>query len=143
MTSRRPIPHVLLASIVLLALPGGAEAELVGRVMDPDGSSVADAPVRLRDQAAGIDLRTRTNEDGRYEFALYRWPRHENKPLEAGTARIKVGEVGKEMIVTPDATHATFTLDLKHGPASLQTWLEGGKSKSRGAYFVWVKRINE
>jgi len=50
------IPHQLPSSF------------LVGQVLNPDGSAVADAPIRLRDETGEIDERTRSDQDGRFSF---------------------------------------------------------------------------
>ena len=44
-------------------------AELTGTVLHFNGSLVADAPIRARNTELGIDARTRTNQEGRFEFA--------------------------------------------------------------------------
>jgi hypothetical protein len=58
----------LLLTVAVSFLPMHLEAALAGRVLNPEGSTIADAPIRLRDEAAGIDARTRSTADGRYEF---------------------------------------------------------------------------
>ena len=58
----------ILSVVALLSVPDRSEAALTGRVLDVDGSAIADAPIRLRDDTAGIDARTRSTADGRYEF---------------------------------------------------------------------------
>jgi hypothetical protein len=47
---------------------GQSTGSITGTVLDPGGNQVADAPIRARNDAAGIDVRTRSAQDGRYEF---------------------------------------------------------------------------
>lgn len=80
---------------------------------------------------------------GRYEFTLYRQPKQANHPLEASKARVRVNDAEAETTVAEDATSATMTLDLKPGTAKLQTWLiNKPKNKTRGAFFVHVRRVD-
>ena len=44
-------------------------AELTGQITGPFGERVADAPVRIVHQESGESWRTRTNEQGRYDFS--------------------------------------------------------------------------
>lgn len=68
MTTKRTVSLALVLAAALLCLPVQSKAALVGKVLAPDGASISDAPVRLRDESAGLDLQTRSAEDGRYEF---------------------------------------------------------------------------
>ena len=80
--------------------------------------------------------------DGRYEFTLRRLPLEEDAPLEATTARIRIGEVELTQAVPGRAPSITFTADLKAAKTRLQTWLtDENTGKSRGAYFVYAKRL--
>ena len=90
--------------------------------------------------------------DGTYEFALRRWPAQVNKPIvaaiaggraiKATKARLKIADVDQTIDIAADTVAATFRLKLKAGKTRLQTWLIDDKSKaSRGAYFVYVKRL--
>lgn len=61
----------MLASLLLvgnLIATGTAMAGLEGRVFHFDGSTIADAGVRVRNDAADIDERARSSADGRFEF---------------------------------------------------------------------------
>ncbi len=91
--------------------------------------------------------------DGTYEIALRRWPAHVNKPIvaaigggraiKATKARLKIADVDQTIDIAADTAAATFRLKLKAGKTRLQTWLIDDKSKaSRGAYFVYVKRLS-
>ncbi len=80
--------------------------------------------------------------DGRYEFTLRRWPVSAKKPIgDAKKARIQIAEADITKEVPKGAEKMTFTIPLQKGEAFLKTWLlyEGGKS--RGAYYVAVRRV--
>jgi hypothetical protein len=89
--------------------------------------------------------------DGRYEFALRRWPLEVDKPITAAIAkgkaisvtkaRLKIADVDVSKPVSADAHAVTFQVKLKAGKAQLQTWFIDDKDKSRGAYYVYVKRL--
>ena len=80
--------------------------------------------------------------DGTYEFDLRRWPKEHGGAVEANTARIKIGQIERTADVPAGAKAATFSLKLKAGPATLQTWLTNSKL-TRGAYYVYVRRVAE
>jgi len=80
-------------------------------------------------------------QDGRYRFDLYRWPKHLNQAMQCKNARLKIGEVEVEKEIPLDATEARFELNLKAGPAMLQSWLTNEQGRQFGAYFVWVERL--
>lgn len=77
---------------------------------------------------------------GRYELTLRTRPNGVPHPLGATKAKVKIGDSEQQADVSSDSTEATFVVDLKPGPARLQTWLEG-EGRSRGAYFVEVRRV--
>ncbi len=79
--------------------------------------------------------------DGRYYIDLYRWPKHLNKAMQCKHARLKIGDIELEKDVPLDAVYARFELDLKAGPAMLQTWLTNQEDQQHGAYIVWVERL--
>ncbi|MEQ8786742.1 MAG: arylsulfatase [Pirellulaceae bacterium] len=81
--------------------------------------------------------------DGKYRVDLYRWPKHLNQAAGMRRARLKLGELEVEQDLDPDATHASFVLDLKQGPAMMQSWLTDEKGVDRGAYLVWVERLEK
>lgn len=70
----RPVVVSALLIVFTLAIAptvsgqSGSSA-LSGVVVDYAGAPVANAPVRARNDAAGVDERTRSNEDGSYAFA--------------------------------------------------------------------------
>jgi arylsulfatase A-like enzyme len=78
---------------------------------------------------------------GKYAFALRRWPDHVDGPLEATKARLKIGPHDLAQPVDADATKATFTVDLRPGKTRLQTWLTMPDGNTRGAYFVYSRRV--
>lgn len=90
--------------------------------------------------------------DGMYEFALRRWPVEVDKPITAAieggkainatTARLKIADVDVGKPVSADEHAATFRVKLKAGKTQLQTWFTDDKGTSRGAYYVYVKRIS-
>lgn len=102
--------------------------------------------------------------DGEYEFALRRWPRESGaainasvppgdnipggKPYKAGTivnvtkARLKIGDFDESKPVRKKASEVTFKANLKKGKARLETWFTDEKGASRGAYYVYVKRLS-
>ncbi|MEK6239267.1 MAG: N-acetylgalactosamine 6-sulfate sulfatase, partial [Planctomycetales bacterium] len=80
-------------------------------------------------------------QDGRYEFTLRRWPKQENKSAEATKARLKIGDVDATKPATADDTSVSFQVDLKKGTARMETWFTRPDGKTRGAYYVEVKRL--
>ena len=82
-------------------------------------------------------------KDGRYRFDLYRWPKHLNKPAQCSRARIKIGHVEARKDLQLTDACARFELDLKAGPAMLQSWMTTGQGREFGAYFVWVERLKD
>ena len=62
---------VVGAALSLFTLAAGAQSVssgISGAVLDYTGAPVADAPVRARNDSAGIDVRMRSADDGSYEF---------------------------------------------------------------------------
>ena len=79
---------------------------------------------------------------GRYEFTLCQMAAEAKFPIQADQARVKIGDVEKTAPVPQGAAGVTITLGLEPGKAMLQTWLtDTKKNKSRGAYYVYVKRL--
>ena len=88
---------------------------------------------------------------GTYEFALRRWPVEVDKPITAAIprgkaisatkARLKISDVDVTGPVPADAHAVTFRVQLKAGKTRLQTWFIDDKGVSRGAYYVYVKRL--
>lgn len=83
-------------------------------------------------------------EDGKYEFTLRRWPEEQAGPIDATRARLKVGDVDVSKETDADAEFVKFEVELRKGRTRLQTWLTKvveETEKTRGAYFVYVKRL--
>ena len=78
---------------------------------------------------------------GKYTVTLRTRPEHVKHPMNPGVARVKIGNVEAKADIPKGATSVSFTVDLKKGPARMQTWLDEADGKSRGAYFVDVKRV--
>ena len=89
---------------------------------------------------------------GRYEIALRRWPEETNtaitaavpggKAIAASEARLKIAGIDLTQPIRRDAAAVTFTVELKPGKKTLQTWLIDKKTvQSRGAYYVYVRRL--
>ncbi len=79
--------------------------------------------------------------DGKYEFTLALRPVGIEYPLQAGKARIQIGDVEVSSEITKGDSTVTLTADLKAGKTKLQTWLDEQQRGQRGVYFVTVKRI--
>jgi hypothetical protein len=78
---------------------------------------------------------------GQYEVELRRWPRPSHLGIDARHARLKIGDVELEKVTSPYDESASFRVELAPGPTTLQTWLTGNNGKTRGAYFVYVRRL--
>lgn len=78
---------------------------------------------------------------GRYRLTLRHQPAEEPRPLQATRARLRVGEVRAEAAVPPGASAVSLEVQLSAGPARLQTWLDTADGRSRGAFFVEVRRV--
>jgi hypothetical protein len=90
--------------------------------------------------------------DGKYEIALRRWPEEVNAPItsaipgpdaiSATTARLEIADVDLTKPIPHDATAVTFKVKLKAGKTRIQTWFIDEQGESRGAYYVYVKRLD-
>jgi arylsulfatase A-like enzyme len=88
---------------------------------------------------------------GQYEFTLSRWPKEANvaitdaapegKAIAADKARIKIGDLEQTKKIARGAKGVTFKVKLKAGETKLQTWFIDGSDNSRGAYYVYAKRL--
>jgi arylsulfatase A-like enzyme len=88
---------------------------------------------------------------GEYEFALRRWPREVDQPInvavpggramEVAQARLAIGAVDLIHRIAAEAKEVLFRTRLESGKTKLQTWLIAEDGAARGAYFVYVKRI--
>jgi len=89
--------------------------------------------------------------DGEYEFALRRWPIEVDKPINAAIeggqtisatkARLQIADVDETEPVAAGAVEVRFRVRLKAGKTRLQTWFTNDNGESRGAYYVYVKRL--
>ena len=80
---------------------------------------------------------------GTYEITLYRWAPYLKKPMNASEARLRVGGIDESMALDPSAASAGFQVNLKPGPAMLQTWLTRPDGKQHGAYYTRVRLLPE
>lgn len=78
---------------------------------------------------------------GDYEIELRRWPRPSRLGIDAQRARLVVGGIEREQATSPYDASARFRVALPPGPTTLQTWLTGSGGVTRGAYFVYVQRL--
>ena len=79
---------------------------------------------------------------GVYEIELRRWPRPSRLGIDAQRARLRIGGVEAEKVTSPFDPGATFRVKLDAGPTTLQSWLTGRQGDGRGAYFVYVRRLD-
>ena len=81
---------------------------------------------------------------GSYEFKLRRFPKKEDRAIDADRARLKIADFDKTQSIKKDAREVNFQVELKPGRTRLQTWfeVEGESSRTRGAYFVYVRYLN-
>ncbi|MHC4154538.1 MAG: arylsulfatase [Planctomycetota bacterium] len=90
--------------------------------------------------------------DGEYEIELRRWPKEADaavtaaidggEAISAQKARLKIADFDQTKHIPKDAKAVTFTTKLKAGKTRLQTWFIDGEDDSRGAYYVYVRRID-
>ncbi|MHC4181091.1 MAG: N-acetylgalactosamine-4-sulfatase, partial [Planctomycetota bacterium] len=90
--------------------------------------------------------------EGTYEISLRRWPKQLDLPITAATvggkaisattARLKIGQVDATKPIPAGATAVTFRVKLGAGKTRMKTWLIDEAGKSRGAYFVYVQRLD-
>ena len=105
-------------------------------------------------------------KEGKYQFELRRWPREENRALNDGkdkeelkpyhqpnsyfggvaldikTAKIRVGYKEKSQNVKPNDRAVSFNLIVKKGLTHLKTWFRLENGKELGAYYVYIKLLN-
>ena len=91
------------------------------------------------------------DHDGDYEIELRRWPKEADAPITtaiddseaigAQKARLKIADFDQTKEIPEGAKAVTFKLKLKAGKTRLQSWFIDGEDESRGAYYVYVKRI--
>ena len=91
------------------------------------------------------------DRDGMYEFALRRWPKEAEAPINAAIeggkairvtgARIKIANVDQSKPVDKEAVEVMFRVNLKAGKTRLETWFTDDGGASRGAYYVYARRL--
>ena len=81
------------------------------------------------------------DHDGPYDITLRERPYEARFPIEAATARLRIGDSEQSKPVPNGASGVTFRAHLKPGPAQLETWLDGTDGKTRGAYYVEIRRL--
>jgi len=132
----------------------GSDEENPSRLMSHDWHSPNPAwsqrAVRSASLANGF-WAVEVARDGTYEFALRRWPIEVDAPINAAIpggkgigatkARLEIADVDVSMPVSEDARAAVFQVSLKAGKTPLQTWFIDNDGTSRGAYYVYVKRL--
>jgi arylsulfatase A-like enzyme len=132
----------------------GSDKQNPTRLMSHDwhGAEVpwSQGTVRSGMQASGF-WAVEIERDSTYQFELRRWPKELNAPINAAVpggkaitateARLKVADVDVTKLVPKDARGVTFEVELKAGKGRLQTWFIDDKGESRGAYYVYVKRL--
>jgi len=89
--------------------------------------------------------------DGTYQFELRRWPKELDAPINAAVpggkaisateARLTIAEVDVTKPVSRDARAVTFSVKLRAGSGPLRTWFIDDTGESRGAYYVYAKRL--
>ncbi|MGH8021220.1 MAG: arylsulfatase [Opitutaceae bacterium] len=81
---------------------------------------------------------------GRYAVTLRHKPEQVAFPLQAGRARVKVGDVEAAAPIVEGAQEVKLTLDLPAGPARLETWLiDTANEETRGAFFVEFEWLDQ
>jgi arylsulfatase A-like enzyme len=96
---------------------------------------------------------------GMYSFELRRWPHEENRYITEGIegelvgwfsggkavsvhkATLKIRDYEQSLPVSDSDAQVSFLVDLEIGPAHLQTWLEDEQGILRGAYYVYVRKV--
>jgi hypothetical protein len=63
------------------------------------------------------------------------------KAIAADKVKLKVGQKIVEKAITDRDTFAAFSLELPAGNTQVQAWLIDENGKTRGAYYVYAKKI--
>jgi arylsulfatase A-like enzyme len=82
-------------------------------------------------------------EDGKYRVELRRWPRQEDKQMDAVKATIEIGGQQVSQQIPDGAKSVVFEVELKAGANDLLTKMELENGKVRGSYFAYLKRIGK
>ncbi len=78
---------------------------------------------------------------GAYEFELRAYPREAGLPGGVCWARLRVGKAECAKSLGESELCARFQLDLEPGRKRLESWLHTADGRERGAYYVYVTRI--
>lgn len=78
--------------------------------------------------------------EGKLRFILRQRPEIAKFPIQAQTARIRIGDHDERKAIPTGASEVHFDLLLQPGKYDLQTWLES-EGRSRGAYYVEVRTL--
>ena len=78
---------------------------------------------------------------GDYRIRLARHPDDRPAPMNAVSARIRIGDIDKSQKVESTAKDVTFNLKLNYGIVKLQTWLTDTAGKVRGAYYIYFEKL--
>jgi len=126
----------------------------------------ADVFVDQQQQVRRADLKNgvwhiEVAREGEYAFELRRWPTEAGLALSAGLpetkvtdgvlmagkalpiaqARLQIGAFDQQATVKPDDKAVRFTVQLKPGKTTMQTWFSDAAGKEIcGAYYVYVQR---
>ena len=117
-------------------------------------------------------LEIMVEQDGLYRFELRRWPREEDRAIVEGIehsdegwrreavpenrwfmytggeampfrrASISIGDQAQETEISTTDKAAVFEVELERGPAHLETAFLGDDGLLRGAYYVYVNKID-
>lgn len=85
--------------------------------------------------------RINVTQSGKYEFILRRKPAYSKTLLTANKASLFVGDNQWTTVVPEGASGVRFIVDLKKGQTTLLTELTDSNGKTRGAFFIEVKRL--
>ena len=132
----------------------GSDKQNPTRLMSHDwhGPSVPWSQRHVRNglQANGV-WAVEIERSGTYQFELRRWPEEVDAPINEAIpggkaiavtkARLKVADVDESKPVSKEMRAVTFQVRLKAGKTRLQTWFTDDKGASRGAYYVYAKRL--
>ena len=80
---------------------------------------------------------------GKYRIELYRWPRVLSRPADRIHARIRIAGQEKAKQIDRSDVAAVFEVTLDAGPCELMTWLTRPDGSEHGAYFVWIRRVED
>ena len=136
-------------------IPIGIEAEPVVRIACHDwhGPQVPwnQGHIRQGMEANGV-WAVKVARSGKYQISLCRWPTEVDRPITAAIpggqairatkARLKIADVDVSQPIANGATAATFDVSLQAGKTRMQTWFTDEQGASRGAYYVYVKRLS-